>query len=214
MLKIGMAKKITRTIIELFNSKTKELEVKCRWESPKTVVISASIFNQTKTNPFNELINIENQATLHDFFQFYNEYNGFNFEVKTKKGQLENPIFNLLSEEEIPEWTNYFQPGGKYAYAIDFNKSKELYRSKDKWIVIATIYKGYSALAMFLEGENCGKIFLIDPEPKFNIIKPIARNFTYLLELITNDPAAFFKLVRAPIVIRGLAHYASRYIER
>jgi hypothetical protein len=209
-----MAKKSTRTIIELFNSKTKELEVKCRWESPKTVIILASINDQNNTYPFNELSNIKDQSTLLNFFQFYQQYNGFNFEVKTKKGQFENPIFKLLSEEEIPAWTAHFQPGGKFAYAIDFNKSKSLYRSNHKWIIIATIFTGYSALAMFLEGENCGKIFLIVPEPEFNILKPIARNFTHLLERISNDPAAFFKLVRAPIVIRGLAHYASRYIER
>jgi hypothetical protein len=55
---------------------------------------------------------------------------------------------------------------------------------------------------LFLEGENAGCVYFLTIEPPFNILKPIAKSFTLLLERIAKDPAAFLRLVRYYVSLR------------
>jgi len=54
-----------------------------------------------------------------------------------------------------------------------------------------------------LDGESAGNVFLLNPEPRFNTLKPIAKSFTSFLDRVAKDPAAFFKLIRAYVTLVG-----------
>jgi hypothetical protein len=70
-------------------------------------------------------------------------------------------------------------------------------------LAFAEVDGGPSCLTIFLDGENAGNVFLLNPEPKFNTLKPIAKTFNALLDRIAKDPAAFFKLTRAYVTLIG-----------
>ena len=43
---------------------------------------------------------------------------------------------------------------------------------------------------MFLDGDDGGSVFVVTPQPWFNILRPIAKGFHALLSRIAQDPAA------------------------
>ncbi len=113
-----------------------------------------------------------------------------------------NPLINFLKPEKIEKFTKLYEPGGRLAFTIDLHKSKKIYRTEDKWVVIALICGDHpTCLTTFLEGEHAGSIFCLTIDPEFNILKPIAKSFNALLEKIQEDPVKFLQLVRAQVSI-------------
>jgi hypothetical protein len=143
-------------------------------------------------------------SRLKDFIDFYSEYNGFSLgTVTSPKNPLQKPLLRQLPLSDLAKFTELYLPNGKWAWTIDLNKTKVLYRSEKKWLAFAEVDGGPACLTIFLDGENAGSIFLLNPQPHFNILKPIAKSYSHLLERIAQDPAAFFKLTRAYVTIVG-----------
>jgi len=86
---------------------------------------------------------------------------------------------------------------------IDLNKSKSLYRGSASWLAFAEIDSGPACLTIFLDGDHAGSVFYVTPQPEFNILRPIAKGFHALLIRIADDVAAFLRLVRATVSLRG-----------
>ena len=113
------------------------------------------------------------------------------------------PLLELKPAESIADFTDRYRPGGDLAWTIDFNKSKNLYRGSAGWLAFAEIESGPACLTIFLDGEHAGQVFYVTPQPPFNILRPIARGFHALLGRIADDVAAFLRLVRATVNLRG-----------
>jgi hypothetical protein len=113
------------------------------------------------------------------------------------------PLLELKPAESIAGFTHRYTPGGDLAWTIDLNKSKSLYRGSASWLAFAEIDSGPACLTIFLDGEHAGSVFYVTPQPEFNNLCPIARGFDALLGRIADDVAAFLRLVRATVNLRG-----------
>jgi hypothetical protein len=114
------------------------------------------------------------------------------------------PLLKQLSASAIKSYTEQYLPGGKWGWTIQHNAQNTtpgLYHGPDKWIVFAQIDDGPACLTTFLDGVNAGNVFLLMPEPRFNILKPIAK-----------VPAAFFKLIRASVRINKDGGFRYGYV--
>jgi len=151
------------------------------------------------------------------FSEFYEKYNGLGtFAPFGQPSINQRSLLQFMPADRIEEFTSLYVPGGDRAWIIDLNKSKHLYRSGDKWIAFALVGNGPSCLCMFLTGQNIGNIFFAEPQPHFNIAKPIAKDFTALLDRIGKDPVGFLKLVLAYVTVRradgqGYGYLATSY---
>lgn len=199
--------KTKRIFYDLFKTDRPVLNVKFSVnsdETPTEVYIENSLGKKTDTNDLIELARICKGERLKDFVDFYSNYDGFNLATPTiTKNAVSKTLLRQLPASDILKFTNQYLPGGQWAWTIDLNKTKAIYRAESKWLAFAEVDGGPACLTIFLDGENSGNIFLLNPQPHFNILKPIAKTYTDLLNRIAKDPAAFFKMTRAYVTIVG-----------
>ena len=203
--------KYNRTFFDLFETNKSLLKVKFNINSDEEA-IEVQIMNElTKQIDRNGLINLENiceDDRLNDFVDFYSNYNGFSLGTPiSPKNVIKKALIRQMPVSDLIEFTKQYLPDGKWAWTIDLNKTKSIYRGGSKWLVFAQIVSGPACLTIFLNGENAGNVFLLTPQPHFNILKPIAKTYSGLLERIAKDPAAFFKLTKAYVSILGKDKY-------
>lgn len=147
---------------------------------------------------------LQNHSALHGFLEFFQKHNGLQLcrTLDSKYGEV-RPLLELMPLERIQGFTDRYKSGGDRAWTIDLNKSKGLYRSSAPWLAFAEVDSGPMCLTILLEGHHAGSIFFLAPQPQFNILRPIAKDFNALLERIAKDMAAFLRLVRARVTLRG-----------
>jgi hypothetical protein len=139
-----------------------------------------------------------------EFREFYLKHDGAELcRVFPPLSRQEKPLLEFKPAGSIAEFSGRYMPGGDRAWTMDLNKSKTLYRSSVAWIAFAEIDNGPACLTIFLDGENAGYIYFVTPQPQFNILRPIAKGFQPLLDRIAKDLAAFLRLVRATVTLRG-----------
>lgn len=199
--------KTKRNFLDLFNTDNSILKVKFNVhsdEEPTEVHIENTLGKKTDTDDLIELASICTDQKLKDFVEFYSKHDGFNLATPTSpKNSLKKTLLRQLSVSDLMKFTNQYLPNGEWAWTIDLNKTKALYRGEHKWLAFAEVDGGPACLTIFLDGENAGSVFLLNPQPHFNILKPIAKTYTDLLNRIAKDPAAFFKLTRAYVTLIG-----------
>ena len=199
--------KTKRDFYDLFKTDRPVLNVKFSVNSdeiPTEIEIENKLDKQTDIKGLATLEKNCSDCRLKDFLDFYSEYNGFTLGTAlSPKQTLKKPLLRQLPLSDLTKFTELYLPNGKWAWTIDLNKTKTLYRNEQKWLVFAEIDGGPACLTIFLDGENAGSIFLLNPQPHFNILKPIAKSYNQFLDRIAKDPAAFFKLTRAYVTIVG-----------
>lgn len=199
--------KSKRNFLDLFNNNISKLKVKFNIhtdEIPTEVIIENTLGKKTNIDDLLNLSKICSDQKLKDFIDFYSKHDGFNLATPTHpKNAVNKPLLRQLSASGIIKYTNQYLPGGQWAWTIDLNKTKPLYRGETKWIVFAVFDDGPACLTTFLNGENAGCIFLLSPQPHFNILKPISKTYAELLDRIAKDPVSFFKLTRAYVTLVG-----------
>ena len=199
--------KNNRTFLDLFHPDRPFLKVKFNINSDEEAT-EVQIENKLEKNidkiGLTNLSEICSDSRLNDFIDFYSKYNGFTLGTAvTPKNATKKPLLRQLPLSDLTKFTKQYVPDGKLAWTIDYNKTKALYRNEHKWLAFAEVDGGPSCLTIFLDGENVGSVFLLNPEPKFNTLKPIAKTFNALLDRIAKDPAAFLKLTRAYVTLIG-----------
>ena len=198
-----------RTFTDLFNDQLPALhikfDVKSTEESPITVIIQNKLYKQADPKGSTYINSICLHEKLKEFADFYQTYDGFELATPVEpRNAVKVPLLKQLAASTIKSYTEQYLPGGKFGWTIQHNAQstiKSLYQGTDKWIVFAQIDDGPACLTTFLEGENAGNIFILMPEPRFNVLKPIAKGFNAFLDRIAKDPAAFLKLIRASVRI-------------
>ncbi len=173
-------------------------------ETPTIVPVEHKLGTEPEQAGTSFLANISAYEAMSELVSFYSNFNGFELcrTFNSRVGDL-RPLLELKRAEDICEFTNRYVPGGDLAWTIDLNKTRKLYRDSSPWIAFAEVDSGPACLTTFLDGENAGAVFYVAPQPEFNILRPIARSFQGLLERIAADVAAFLRLVRARITLRG-----------
>lgn len=170
---------------------------------PNVVRVNHQLGARPKADGKAFLASLQSYDALKEFRAFYNKYNGVELcRVYNPRHESAVPLIRFLPAEEIEAVTLRFMPGGDSSWAIDLNKTKPLYRGRDKWIVFAGNDEG-PTLALFCTGRNAGAVFLISAQPHFNILKPIAKSFSILLARIAFDIAAFLRLCRVYVTRKG-----------
>jgi hypothetical protein len=203
-----------RTFLDLFSTTRPFLKVKFNvtsHEDATEVQIENKLEKQVDKKGVSKLSEICTGTRLNDFVDFYSKFNGFALGTAiAPNNAVKKPLLRQVAVTDLTKFTEQYLPNGKLAWTIDYNKTKELYRSEHKWyrsehkwLAFAEVDGGPSCLTIFLDGENAGNVFLANPEPRFNTSKPIAKTFTALLDRIAKDPAAFFKLTRAYVTLVG-----------
>jgi hypothetical protein len=212
-----------RNFYDLFKTDKPVLNVKFNTNSdelPTEIVVENKLKKETDIEGLKNLEKKCSDSRLKDFLDFYSEYNGFSLGTALlPTNSLKKPLLQQLPLSDLIKFTELYLPNGKWAWTIDLNKTKELYRGEQKWIAFAKVDEGPACLTIFLDGENAGSIFLLNPQPHFNILKPIAKSYNLLLERIAKDPAAFFKLIRAYVIIvekdkQNYGYVPIEYIDR
>lgn len=171
--------KTKRSLYDLFKTDRPVLNVKFSVnsdETPTEVYIENSLGKKTDTNDLIELARICKDERLKDFVDFYSNYDGFNLATPTiTKNAVSKTLLRQLPASDILKFTNQYLPGGQWAWTIDLNKTKAIYRDESKWLAFAEVDGGPACLTIFLDGENAGNIFLLNPQPHFNILNLLPR---------------------------------------
>jgi hypothetical protein len=142
-------------------------------------------------------------SRLHSFFAFYSVCDGLDLCAPYSPSNCEpTPLLRLIPSSKVEQFNRQYIGKGQWAWTIDLNKSKALYRGESSWIAFAGIGSGPSCLTIFLDGEHAGCVYLVAPQPSFNILKPIAKSFDLLLDKIVKDPAAFFRLAGSFVTMK------------
>ncbi|WP_426671105.1 hypothetical protein ACPPVU_07695 [Mucilaginibacter sp. McL0603] len=196
-----------RTFLDFFNDPSPALNVKfsnVAEEESREVLVKNILGSPIDKKGKKYIESICKDVRLNDFFEFYTTHDGFEFcKPVYPDNYLKTPLFKLISSLNISNFNKQYIKGGKWAWSIDLNKSKTLYRGNDTWVAFAEIGQGPACLTIFLTGENAGCIYLVAPQPAFNILKPIAKTFNLFLDRVAKDPAAFLRLVRSYVVMQG-----------
>lgn len=196
-----------RTFLDLFESSRPVLKVK--FDANSTAELTeVEIANKLEKNidvkGLRDLEKLCINPNLKEFFNFYTKSNGFTLGTPVlPENAQKRPLLSQLPANYLIKFTELYLPKGKLAWTIDFNKTKTLYRGENKWLAFAQVDEGPACLTIFLEGEYAGSVFLVNPQPHFNTLKPIAKTFDDFLNRVAKDPAAFFKLTRAYVTIVG-----------
>lgn len=196
-----------RTFPDLFNDPSPALCVKFSNtpdEEPTKILVKNSLGSSVGWFGKKYLRSISKDPRLNEFFEFYSSHNGLKFCSPVYPNSCsKTPLLQLIPARHISGFTKQYAGNGEWAWIIDNNKSKSIYRGSDSWIAFARVDKGPSCITIFLTGENAGSIYLVTPEPSFNILKPIAKTFNIFLDKMANDPAAFLRLIRAYVTMKG-----------
>jgi hypothetical protein len=173
-------------------------------EEPMTVRVKHGLGSLPNAEGRAYLETLHRHSALRELCSFYEEHDGSEF-CRTHDSRYgeERPLLEFKPAASILPFTRRYQPGGDLDWTIDLNKSKSLYRGPQSWIAFAEIDGGPGCLTIFLNGENAGNVYYVTPQPEFNILRPVAKGFYSLLERIARDPAAFLRLVRARVWLRG-----------
>jgi hypothetical protein len=173
-------------------------------------VLSTILNSPGKEQTVSKVFEGYESSLLSNFYESYLQCDGFTLGMPVFPSNLEKiPLLRQLSIKELIGLKKAYEQGGEYSWVIDLNKSRSLYRVKDRWYPFALINAGPSCLTIFLDGEHAGKVFYLCPQPHFNILKPIAKSYDLLVERINKDPIRFFNKIRAYITVRG--NDGSRY---
>ena len=196
-----------KTFLELFDDSSPYLSVKFSntpEEKSKKVFVTNNLCTSIDKKGKKVLENMCKDIRLDVFFEFYSVHDGLDFCIPVfPETYFKKPLLKLIPSSDILNFNKQYTKGGKWAWIIDLNKSKDIYRGSDSWIAFAEIAGGPTCLTIFLTGENTGCVYLVMPQPRFNILKPIAKSFDLLLARIAKDPAAFFRLVGAYVTKKG-----------
>jgi len=196
-----------RTFFELFETVRPVLKVLFNVNStkePTEVEIENRLERNIDVKGIKNLEKICKNPQLAEFLNFYTKCNGFSLATPVLPENVKNESLLIqFSVNKLVEFTELYLLKGKLAWTIDSNKSKILYRGENKWLAFALVNSGPSCLTIFLDGEYAGNVFLVTPQPHFNILKPIAKTFNGFLERVAKDPAAFFKLTKSYVTIVG-----------
>ena len=191
----------------MFDSDRPVLRVKFNVNSDEEateVPIVNELEKKFDTNGLTKLKSLCTNPEVSDFIDFYSKYNGFSLgTVVLPKNSVKKALLRQLPVSDLTKFTEQYLPNGKWAWTIDLNKTKALYRSEQKWLAFAEVDGGPACFTIFLDGINAGNIFLLNPQPHFNVLKPIAKTYNEMLGRIVKDPAAFFKLTRAYVTMVG-----------
>lgn len=196
-----------RSFFDLFEPDKPVLKVQFDVNSIKEateVEIKNKLEKNVDTKGLASLKKLCTDPKLEEFVDFYAKYNGFSLATPIlPETARKRPLFVQLPVGQLKEFTSLYLPKGDRAWSIDYNKTKTIYRGEHKWLAFAEVDGGSACLTIFLEGEYAGNIFLVTPQPHFNTLKPIAKTYNDLLNRIAKDPAAFFKLTKAYVSIKG-----------
>jgi hypothetical protein len=173
-------------------------------EKPKTVKVKHHLGSNPDAEGRAYLETLHRHPALRELCSFYDKHDGCEL-CRTQDSRYgeERPLLEFRPAASILPFSRRYQPGGDLDWTMDLNKSKTLYRGPQSWIAFAEIDSGPSCLTIFLDGDNAGNVYYVTPQPEFNILRPVAKGFYPLLERIAKDPAAFLRLVRATISLRG-----------
>ncbi len=173
-------------------------------EKPQTVKVAHCLGSRPAREGREYLNSLRGHAALAELVAFYEEHDGLQFcNTFDSRHDEVRPILELKPAESLAGFTNRYRAGGDLAWTIDHNKSQSLYRGPASWLAFAEIESGPLCLTIFLDGDHAGKVFYVAPQPPFNILRPIAKGFDALLFRIADDVAAFLRLVRATVNLRG-----------
>ena len=196
-----------RSFFDFFNDPAPALNVKFSNtpdEKPRKVLVKNRLGSSIDKKGYKYIESICKDDRLNGFLEFYIAHDGLEFCTPVYPDNLhKTPLFKLIPSVNVSNFNKQYIKGGKWAWAIDLNKSKTLYRGSENWIAFAEIDRGPTCLTIFLTGENAGCVYLVTPQPAFNILKPIAKTFDLLLDRIAKDPAAFLRLVRSYVTMQG-----------
>jgi hypothetical protein len=173
-------------------------------EMPRTVEVAHRLGSVPVGEGRDYLNSLRGHAALAEFVEFYENHDGLQF-CRTFDSRFDEvrPLLEFKPAESLAGFTNRYNSGGNLAWTIDLNRSKSLYRGSASWLAFAEIGSGPACLTIFRDGEHAGKVFYVTPQPPFNILRPIAQGFDALLGRIAVDAAAFLRLVRATVSLRG-----------
>jgi hypothetical protein len=173
-------------------------------EKPQTIKVEHLLAARPTRNGRDYLNSLAEHPALREFLGFYKKHNGLQF-CRTFDSRYDDvrPLLELKPADSIASFTSRYSPGGDLAWTMDLNKSESLYRGSARWLAFAEIDSGPACLTIFLDGIHAGSVFFVTPQPWFNILRPIAKDFHALLNRIAVDPAAFLRLVRATVSLRG-----------
>jgi hypothetical protein len=174
-------------------------------EKPQTVEVMHELGSRPTREGREFLSSLAPNRALEDFLEFYRKHDGVEL-CRTFDARYDEvrPLLELKSAASIAAFTGRYRPRGDLAWTIDLNKSKSLYRRSAAWLAFAEIDSGPACLTIFLDGAHAGSVFYVTPQPAFNVLRPIAKGFYPLLDRIAGDVAAFLRLVRATVTLRGL----------
>ena len=205
-----------RTFLDLFNDPSPALHVKFSDtpdEEPRKILVKNSLGSSVGWFGKKYLQSISNDPRLNVFFEFYSVHNGLELCKPVHPDNCSKiPLLQLMPAQDISGFTKRYTGKGEWAWIIDLNKSKSIYRGTDAWVAFARVDKGPSCLTIFLTGENAGSIYLAHPQPSFNILKPIAKTFDIFLDRVAKDPAAFLRLIRSYVSMKGSGAHNYGYI--
>jgi hypothetical protein len=198
---------VPKAFLERATDPTPALRVKFRPESdekPRMIKVEHLLGARPTGQGRDYLNSLANHPALGEFLDFYKKHNGGQLcrTVDSRHDEV-RPLLELKPAESISRFTSRYSPGGDRAWTMDLNKSKSLYRGSARWLAFAEIDSGPAGLMIFLDGEHAGSVFFVTPQPWFNILRPIAKGFHALLNRIAEDVAAFLRLVRATVTLRG-----------
>jgi hypothetical protein len=183
-----------------------EFGVRDAKETPRTVAVEHRLYPAADASRESWLGSQAEWPGARELAAFYTSYDGLGFCCTLDvRYDAVLPLIEFVPSAELTGLTARYQPGGDREWAIDGNKSRSLYRHADhgSWIIFAEVQGGPASLALFLDGEHAGHVFLVAPQPRFNILRPIAKGFDALLQRMGKDPAAFLRLVGALVCLRG-----------
>jgi len=198
---------IPDAFFQLFHDASPALHVKF-WNIPEEQPVVVHVEHCLRSKPTAKrrayLETLRKYDGASELCGFYKKHDGLEL-CKTHDSRYREvrPLLQLKPAATISQFTSRYRPEGDLAWSIDLNKSKKIYRGSDSWIAFAEVDSGPACLTIFLDGDNAGKVFFVTPQPRFNILQPIAKSYNALLERIATDLAAFLRLVHATVTIRG-----------
>lgn len=182
-------------------------------EEPIVVGIRNILGAKQEKAGYRYLESINKDGIIDSFSDFYDRYDGGGLFIPYGNPNIrQKPLIQFVPAIHIREFTSQYEPGGDKEWIMDYNKTKTIYREGHKWIAFAKVNEGPSCLCVFLTGENAGGVFFAEPEPHFNTLKPIAKNFNAFLERIAKDPAALLRIIRAYISVKQRNDYDFGYL--